>query len=200
MKNEIITLRDTAKNANAMNSRVRELERELANKEQERLDAMAREKVMFNRYKELDIFKLDIIAREMKGVLKKVELTEKQSKQLKADSTRFKDFGERKQIEGNSEVLLDCCRQTEAHIHDVIFKCFSETQRRHIGIAGDNEYRADDRRDGRIVDGGSMVYCVQTEMESAAKASLAHVRGGVERPDYGSSRAAPMYKHDAHMK
>merc|ERR1712048_1186445 len=183
------------KNAGAANSRVRELERELANKEQERLDALAREKVMFSRYKELDIFKLDIIARELKGVLKKVETTEKHLKELKDQANRLKDYSDRKQIENSGNLMIDGCRQTEAHIHDIILKCFSETQRRHIGIATDNEHKADDRRDGRLLDGGTMLYSVEEEMEIAAKASVAHVVGTaeIERPDYGSSRAAPLY-------
>merc|ERR1719502_1264650 len=99
LKDEVITLRDAMKNGSAMNSRIRELERILAQKEQERLDALAREKVMFSRYKELDIFKLDVIAREMKGVLKKVELQEKNVKQLKVDGERFKDYSDKKQVE-----------------------------------------------------------------------------------------------------
>eukprot|EP00930_Biecheleria_cincta_P084338 TRINITY_DN73822_c0_g1_i1.p1 TRINITY_DN73822_c0_g1~~TRINITY_DN73822_c0_g1_i1.p1 ORF type:complete len:1276 (+),score=295.68 TRINITY_DN73822_c0_g1_i1:55-3828(+) len=199
LKDENIALKGSSRAASDMNSRVRSLERELANKEQERLDALAREKVMFSRYKELDVFKLDIIARELKGVLKKVEITEKRIKQLKDDSNRFKDYGDRKQAEVQCNQQVDCCRQTEAHIHDVILKCFSETQRRHIGIASNNEHLADDRRDGRLLDGGQMIYKVEEEMEMAAMASLAHVHGtpDIERPDYGSSRAAPAYRSDA---
>jgi len=195
LKDELIRLRGDSKVSAATNARISALERELANKEQERLDAMEREKVMFSRYKELDIFKLDVIAREMKGVLKKVELTEKQSKQLKDDAGRFKDYSDKRQVENHGNVLIDGCRQTEAHIHDVILKCFSETQRRHIGIATNNEHKADDRRDGRILEGGTMIYSVEDEMEIAAKASIAHVVGSaaIERPDYGSSLAAPAY-------
>lgn len=202
MKDEIIRLKGSSANSSAMNSRISALERELANKEQERLDALEREKVMFSRYKELDIFKLDIIARELKGVLKKVELTEKHSKQLKDDAGRFKDYADRRQTECNGNVLIDDCRQTEAHIHDVILKCFNETQRKHIGVATDNEGRAKLRRDGRLLDGGTMVYCVEEEIEKAAFASVAHVVGTplVERPDYGSSKAAPMYRTDAMQK
>jgi len=198
LKDENITLRNKSKNASAINARIRELERELANKEQDRLDALEREKVMFSRYKELDIFKLDIIAREMKGVLKKVEITRNQSKSLKDQANKLKDYSDRRQIEGCGNEMLDGCRQTEAHIHDVLLKCFSETQRRHVGIATNNEYRADDRRDGRLLEGGTMIYNVQEEMEISAKASLVHVRGSpeVERTDYGSSKAAPAYRDD----
>merc|ERR1719253_2416667 len=112
----------------------------------------------------------------MKGVLKKVETTEKNCKQLKQDAGRLKDFSDRRTVENHGDLLIDGCRQTEAHIHDIIFKCFSETQRRHIGVAGDNEYVADHRRDGRILEGGSMIYSVEEEKEIGAKASLAHVR------------------------
>merc|ERR1711972_1172083 len=106
----------------------------------------------------------------MKGVLKKVETTEKRCKQLKDDANKLKDYSDRRQVEGNGNRLIDDCRQTQAHIHDVIFKCLSETQRRHIGIATDNEHRADDRRDGRVLEGGTMIYNVTEEMEIAAKA------------------------------
>jgi len=203
LKHEVVHLRHAKVGAGAVSAQVQALQAELDQKEQDRLDALERERFMFTKYKELDIFKLDVIARELKAILKKVEVTEKECKQLKDDANKLKDFGDRRRIEGNGNGLQERCKQTEAHIHDVIFKCLSETQRRHIGIASDNEHRADDRKDGRLLEGGAMLYSVEEGMEAAAMASIEHIQAdrsvplaAVERTNYGSSHAAKVYRHD----
>jgi hypothetical protein len=131
-------------------------------------EAVEREEYLIERYKELDIFKLDQIARELKDVLKKVEVTEQHTKQLKNDARQFKDYHDKRRTEVDGDVIIDDCRQTEAHINDVILKCFNEMQRRHIGVATDNENRAKSRRDGRVLDGGSMFYKVDEDDEGDA--------------------------------
>merc|ERR1712151_1069981 len=147
---------------------------------------------------ELDIFKLDIIAREMKLVLNKVGLAEKSTKELQDDAKKFKDYGEKQKFNASGAEMQDQCKQIAAHVHDVILKCLNEKQRMHIGVATDNEYKADDRRDGRILDGGSVICSIQEEVDKSALESLAHIRGAiVERPDYGKSRAAQLVRHDA---
>merc|ERR1712232_442447 len=162
-------------------------------------DALLQWKFMFDRYKELDIFKLDVIARELKMVLKKVGRVEASTKSLRDDAGRvLKEFGDKQHFTEHSNTLQDQCKQAEAHIHDVIFKCFSEKQRMHIGVAIDNEYKADDRRDGRLLEAGSMIYSVQEEVDRSALASLPNVGADqVERPDYGKSRAAKLHREDA---
>lgn len=203
LKHEVVHLRHAKVGAGAVSAQVQALQAEMEQKEQDRLDALERERFMFTKYKELDIFKLDVIARELKAILKKVEVTEKECRQLKDDANKLKDFGDRRRIESNGTGLQDRCKQTEAHIHDVIFKCLSETQRRHIGVASDNEHRADDRRDGRLQEGGIMLYSVEEGMEAAAMASIQHVHAdrpppssSVERTNYGASRAANLYRDD----
>merc|ERR1719198_679735 len=191
-------LKSMKKRQSLSDSQVRDLEDRLISQEQERQDALVQWRVMFDKFKELDIFKLDVIAREMKGVLNKVELVEKETKHLRDDAGKLKDYGDRQHIASSSSKMQDQCKQVAAHIHDVIQKCFNDRQRQHIGVATDNEYKADDRRDGRLVEGGSMIYGVQEEMDKAALALLANVTAPpVERPDYGKSKAARLVHNDA---
>jgi len=177
--------------------KARELEDQLLAQEKEKEDALNKFKVMFDRFKELDIFKLDVIAREMKAVLGKVQRVEKETKKLKDDASRFKDFSDKQQAIHEADEMQDQCKQTMAHIHDVILKCLNEKQRMHIGVATDNEFLADDRRDGRLTEGGSMIYSVKDEIHSAALASLDGLVNQVERADHGSSIAAKASRSDA---
>merc|ERR1712190_213751 len=179
-------------------SKISELEDRLISHEQQRQDALQQWKVMFDRYKELDIFKLDIIAREMKTVLNKVGLAEKSTKELQDDAKKLKDYGEKQKFNASGAEMQDQCKQIAAHVHDVILKCLNEKQRMHIGVATDNEYQADDRRDGRLQEGGSMIYNIKEEADKSALMSLANVGAGkVERPNYGSSAAGRLSRDDA---
>jgi len=197
-KKDAMALKHSQKQNRASENQLRELEDRLLAHEQQRADALQQWKHMFERYKELDIFKLDIIAREMKGVLKKVGHIESSTKQLKEDSGKMKDYGDRQKVACDGNAMQEQCKQTAAHIHDVILKCLSEKQRMHIGVATDNEYMADNRTDGRLQEGGSMIYSIKEEAEKSALMSLANVTAApIERPNYGSSKAGNLSRGDA---
>lgn len=155
---------------------LRDTEKMLADQEKEREEALARERMMSVKYKELDIFKLDVIARELKGIDKELGLLGTSVKDLQQDTERLKNYDERQHIANSGDKMMDQCKGMRGHIRDVINKCLSETQKMHIGIAIDDHTAA-----GVLTDGGTMVGVVYEE---------------VERPDHGNSRAAKLRQHD----
>ncbi|CAJ1359226.1 unnamed protein product [Effrenium voratum] len=161
---------------NSTSSRVTELERLLAAKEREREQAEARERMMAVKYKELDIFKLDIIARELKGLDNELGRVGSGLKSLHQDATRLRNYDEQQQVGNQSDSLLDQCRLLRGHIRDVINKCLSETQKMHIGVGIDDYMAA-----GELKDGGTMIAAVYED---------------IERPDHGSSKAAKLRQQD----
>eukprot|EP00933_Yihiella_yeosuensis_P017902 TRINITY_DN14880_c0_g1_i1.p1 TRINITY_DN14880_c0_g1~~TRINITY_DN14880_c0_g1_i1.p1 ORF type:complete len:474 (-),score=163.57 TRINITY_DN14880_c0_g1_i1:57-1478(-) len=153
-----------------------ELKRLLEEKEQERLDALERERIMALKYKELDIFKLDIIARELKLLDNELGHVGKSVKFFQNDVQRMKNYDEQKSMEEHGSKMMDQCHGLRGHIRDVINKCLSETQKLHIGAATDDHTAA-----GVLQDGGVMAGWVQEE---------------IEVPDYGSSKAAHLRHKD----
>jgi len=149
---------------------------ELERKERERLEALERERMMALKYKELDIFKLDIIARELKVLDGELGLVGKEVKNLKSVSETLKNFDEQQGIGNISNGMLDQCHQLRAHIRDVINKCFSETQKMHIGFAIDDHLAA-----GELKEAGVMVGYVCEE---------------IDVPDHGNSKAAKLRQND----
>ena len=161
---------------NSVSSRLAELEHLLAAKEREREEAEARERMMAVKYKELDIFKLDIIARELKALDNELGRVGGGVKSLHQDAGRLRNYDEQQSIGHQSDQLLDQCKQLRSHIRDVINKCLSETQKMHIGVGIDDPLAA-----GELKDGGTMIATVYEE---------------IERPDHGSSKAAKLRQQD----
>eukprot|EP00913_Durusdinium_trenchii_P002615 g2421.t1 len=127
------------------------------------------------KYKELDIFKLDIIARELKALDTELGMVGKEAgdgstidgcalglasfveaKFLQQSAGRLKDFGEQQQIHQHGSKMLDQCL--------------------HIGAAIDDPLAA-----GELKDGGVMSGFVYEE---------------VDAPDHGSSKAARLRQAD----
>lgn len=162
---------------NQMSGRIAELERLLAEKEREREEALANERMMKMKYKELDIFKLDIIARELKGLDHELATVGSLAKSMNMESNRLKDYGDQQKIASESSNVLDQCKLLRAHIRDVIHKCLTETQKMHIGVAIDGCGAA-----GKLEDGGTMVVASYEE---------------IERVDHGNSHAARLRQQDA---
>eukprot|EP00928_Gymnodinium_smaydae_P070386 TRINITY_DN54230_c0_g1_i1.p1 TRINITY_DN54230_c0_g1~~TRINITY_DN54230_c0_g1_i1.p1 ORF type:complete len:1256 (+),score=298.71 TRINITY_DN54230_c0_g1_i1:59-3826(+) len=156
--------------------RMSSMKNELERKEQERQEALERERIMALKYKELDIFKLDIIARELKALDSELGLAGKEVKSLQQDTGRLKNYDEQQQIGLHGSKLLDQCHALRAHIRDVINKCLSETQKLHVGIAIDDHLAA-----GELKDGGVMAGWVCEEIDA---------------PDYGSSKAGKLRQGD----
>jgi len=179
-KSEAAELRSLMRAKGNVDSELAELRRQLEEKERERQEAMERERLMAIKYKELDIFKLDIIARELKSLDNELGLVGKEAKFLQQSAGRLKDFGDQQQILQHGSKMLDQCVQLRSHIRDVIHKCLSETQKLHIGAAIDDPLAA-----GELKDGGVMAGFVYEE---------------VEAPDYGSSKAARLRQGDEMLR
>jgi len=128
-KQEAADLKIYRKAKSNLEKQLKELEDRLLAQEQQNSDAMEQWKAMFDRYKELDIFKLDVIARELKVVLQKVARIETGTKSLRDDAGRLKDFSQKQHFTDHGTSLQDQCKQSEAHIHETIMKCLNEKQR-----------------------------------------------------------------------
>jgi len=177
MKEEAGQYRTLKKLKKNQDKELEELRRLLEEKERERLEALEKERLMALKYKELDIFKLDIIARELKALDNELSAVGKGAKMLNNDAHRLRNMDEREQIAPYGDKILDQCKDLRAHIRDVIQKCLNETQRMHIGVAIEDHMAA-----GELKDGGVMAGYVCEE---------------VDKPDYGSSKAARLCQDDA---
>jgi len=175
-KSEAAELRALMRAKGNADSELAELRRILEEKERERQEALERERLMAIKYKELDIFKLDIIARELKALDNELGMVGKEAKFLQHSAGRLKEFGEQQQIHQHGCKMLDQCVQLRAHIRDVINKCLSETQKLHIGAAIDDHLAA-----GELKDGGVMAGFVCEEVEASV---------------HGSSKAARLRQAD----
>lgn len=164
-----------------MDKELHDLRRVLDEQDVALREAVEKERLMALRYKELDIFKLDIIARELKLLDNELGIMGKSVKFLQNDVARLKNYDEQKQLEEHGHKMMDQCVTLRGHIRDVINKCLSETQKLHIGAAIDDPLAA-----GELKEGGVIAGWVQEE---------------IEVPNYGSSKAAPLrHKDELHRE
>mmetsp|Transcript_55828 Transcript_55828/g.133054 ORF Transcript_55828/g.133054 Transcript_55828/m.133054 type:complete len:1273 (-) Transcript_55828:147-3965(-) len=178
-KAESAELAELKKSQGDKDAEIASLRKILEDKERERQEALERERLMSMKYKELDIFKLDIIARELKSVDGDFNLLGKQVKIMQTDVGKLRNYDEQQGIGGHGDKILQQCYDIRAHVRDVINKCLSETQKMHIGVAIN-----DPLAEGKLQDGGVMAGYVAEEMEV---------------PDYGSSKAARL-RHTDEMR
>jgi len=129
------------------------------------------------KYKELDIFKLDVIAWELKGLDSKLGVLGSDAKGLRMTAGKLRSPDEQMMMGSLGDKMLDECKQLRAHIRDVIHECLSETQKMHIGVGIDDPLAA-----GVLQEGGSMAARVVEEV--------------TERPDHGNSRAGRLRQQD----
>jgi len=177
MKEEAGQFRTLKKLKRAQDKELEDLKKLLEDKERERAEALERERLMALKYKELDIFKLDIIARELKGLDNELTGVGRTAKNLLTDASRLRNLDEKEAIGPHGDHILDQCKDLRAHIRDVINKCLNETQRMHIGVAVDDHLAA-----GALKDGGVMAGWICEE---------------VDRPDHGHSKAGKLCQNDA---
>jgi len=183
---DVQSLRDAKANASAykalermraaLEEELAELKAMLEQKERERLEALEKERMMSLQYKELDIFKLDIIARELKALDQELGMVGKQARAVEQDAGKLKNYEEQRQMLMVAEKPIAGMHALRAHIRDVINKCLSETQKLHVGIAIDDYLAA-----GELKDGGVMAGWVMDE---------------VEVPVHGNSRAGKLRQRD----
>merc|ERR1712100_669411 len=152
------------------------MKKQLEDKEAERQEALERERQMALKYKELDIFKLDVIARELKALDNELGYLGKEVKMMQTDVNRMRHMEDQSQMGQHSDKMMGQCVDLRAHIRDVINKCLSETQKLHIGVAIDDPERA-----GVLQDGGKMAGYVLEE---------------VDIPDHGNSKAGKLRQAD----
>lgn len=162
---------------------IADLKQQIDDLERERLDALERERLMKLRYKELDVFKLDIIGRELKKVINGIDLVESSCKSLLNDCAKT-EAQEMQRCGKEGQVMMGHLADMDGHVRDVIHKCFSEIQKKHIGIATD-DYKAA----GKLESGGKMAGHVYTDADAPDDPA----------PDYGLSKAAKLYQQD-HMQ
>jgi len=141
-------------------SDLRKLQEELADAkakadEQARLAAEAaeRERIMALKYGQLDVFKLDVIARELKILDDELGVVGKEAKSMHQDVGKIKAYEDQQVVTNHTNKMIDQCTHLRGHIRDVIHKCLSETQRLHIGAAVDDKTRAGVLADGGKVEG-----------------------------------------------
>merc|ERR1719253_392088 len=102
------------------------------------------------KYSTLDIFKLDIIARELKKLDTQLETVRREAEDLQVDARKM-PFEHQAVANGSAQRQLDCCSELHGHLRDVIHQCLSEMQRMHIGVALDDHEAA-----GKLEDGGKL--------------------------------------------
>lgn len=102
------------------------------------------------RYKELNVFKLDVIARELMSFERKLESQRSDIQLLRRTSTKqLKDSDDQDWLALRCIDLVASCRELKSHVQDVIHKCLSETQKLHIGAHLDEPRKA-----GQLSHGG----------------------------------------------
>lgn len=86
------------------------------------------------RYLDLDVFKLDVIARELKGLEK--EISRCKSAVAGVDVKSMTNFSDREKMSAALFPLVDVLNMCRTHMRDVINQCLTETQKLHIGRVG----------------------------------------------------------------
>lgn len=102
------------------------------------------------RYKELSVFKLDVIARELRSFERKLEAQRVDIQLLRRTSTKqLQNSDDQDWLALRCIDLVASCRELKSHVQDVIHKCLSETQKLHIGSHIDEPRKA-----GQLSHGG----------------------------------------------
>lgn len=149
---------------------VEALRGQVAQLEHERDESRAREKHMEQRYAELDVFKLDVIARELKSIDRQIDSLLFESKSLQQAAKKFSNYGDANTSAKAASILADASAKLRGIVRDVIERCLSETQKLHVGAAIQDAKAA-----GVLKDGGGMKYII------AEGVHLDEESGGVKR-------------------
>lgn len=156
-------------------------------REAERLRALEACEQMRLRYAQLDVFKLDVIARELKKVDQAVDVLRREAKEV-ADATRGRchsSEADRERLANEAFKMVQNCADLRAHMRDIIEKCLSETQKLHIGSAVVDGLAA-----GELTDGGVMSGWVRSPNVNASQSPEPTA------PPHGASRAARLRQSD----
>eukprot|EP00928_Gymnodinium_smaydae_P030289 TRINITY_DN22566_c0_g1_i1.p1 TRINITY_DN22566_c0_g1~~TRINITY_DN22566_c0_g1_i1.p1 ORF type:complete len:182 (-),score=31.05 TRINITY_DN22566_c0_g1_i1:373-918(-) len=123
-------------------------------REAERQRALEMCEQMRVRYAQLDIFKLDVIARELKKVDQGVEGLRREAR----DVVELIKGGHGKESDRERAIteamqMVQRGGDLRAHVRDVIERCLSETQKLHIGSAVVDRMAAGELQDGGVLQG-----------------------------------------------
>jgi len=129
---------------------MRERDRVLA---QERDEAVQREEALKLKYAELDVFKLDVIARELKGLDTEVSKLRRETQSFVQTAKNFLDPSDKTQGVSCATGLMEMATKMRGHIKDVISKCLSETTKFHIGAAIEDKKAAGVLKEGGVMGG-----------------------------------------------
>lgn len=164
------------------------LREEMEAKEAERLRALEMCEQMRVRYAQLDVFKLDIIARELKKTDQGLESLRREAKDI-GDSLKGRAGGEgdRERAMHQALMMVQHGQDLRAHVRDIIERCLSETQKLHIGAAVVDNMAAGELQSGGVLGGWVDAKKVQPSEE--------HEAGGVLAA-HGNSRAARLRQGD----
>jgi CRP-like cAMP-binding protein len=116
-----------------------ELQRQMVDMRRQLAEAIAREAEMRLKYNQLDIFKLDMIARELKKLENKIGIVRDKTKGHGLDAKGLTDFASKECIASYAHDAGETLSACKAHIREVIEQCFSELQKMHIGVPATEE-------------------------------------------------------------
>eukprot|EP00927_Polykrikos_kofoidii_P048510 TRINITY_DN42785_c0_g1_i1.p1 TRINITY_DN42785_c0_g1~~TRINITY_DN42785_c0_g1_i1.p1 ORF type:complete len:1071 (-),score=180.35 TRINITY_DN42785_c0_g1_i1:275-3487(-) len=137
------------------------------------------------RYAELDVFKLDVIARELKKIDSGVEALRRDARDVSELMKKHARHGGEavrdRAIHQGLRVAQHGC-DLRAHIRDVIDRCLSETQKLHIGSGVVDFQAAGDLQNGGVLHGWMDARALGAEREA--------------QPYHGASRAARLRQSD----
>jgi len=148
-----------------MKSRSSQFEEELG-------QACERERLLQLKYAELDIFKLDVIARELKSIDRQIDTLRGETRSLLEAAKKFTNVTDQQTSINCASGLTDHASRLRGHIRDVIERCLSETQKFHIGAPLQDPTAAGVLQSGGKISG----YVVVGEERPADLPSRAHPR------------------------
>jgi len=154
---------EEAQRCTELQARVLELQSQISNLEGERDDSRKEVKALERQYAELDVFKLDIIARELKSVDKQIDRLFDEAKTFLQASKKFTDYGASNASAKMATTVSDTSTRLRGTVRDVIERCLSETQKLHVGAAIQDAKAA-----GILKDGGGMCFVINEGEELSA--------------------------------
>eukprot|EP00927_Polykrikos_kofoidii_P059997 TRINITY_DN55079_c0_g1_i1.p1 TRINITY_DN55079_c0_g1~~TRINITY_DN55079_c0_g1_i1.p1 ORF type:complete len:982 (+),score=197.37 TRINITY_DN55079_c0_g1_i1:189-3134(+) len=157
------SLSEEASRREAAEERASELADKLDGLERERDEAQARERQLEMRYAELDVFKLDVIARELKLIDRSIDSMRSEARGFQDTAKKFMNANDQQASMKVAISVFDASTRLRGTIRDVIERCLSETQKLHVGAAIKDPTAA-----GVLKNGGKMAGYVSPESPGQA--------------------------------
>lgn len=146
-----VSLLEETRRCTEFQVQIRQLQAKISQLEGERDESRSEVRSLECRYAQLDVFKLDIIARELKNVDKQIDALLGDSKSLLQASKKFTDYAASQACSKLAMSTSETSTKLRGTVRDVIERCLSETQKLHVGAAIQDAKAA-----GILKDGGCM--------------------------------------------